>query len=83
VKKTIHTKLSNAFSKKIQEIRKKSGLSQRDLAKKLKREHSLIARIELGERRVDMIEFYLICKACQVDPKKTASELMLKFEHLS
>lgn len=39
-------------------MRQKAGLTQRDLAKKLGREHSFVWRIEAGERRLDVIEFY-------------------------
>ncbi|MCG8634021.1 MAG: helix-turn-helix domain-containing protein [Desulfobacterales bacterium] len=46
------------------EIRNKAGLTQRALATKLNREPSLVAHYELGQRRIDMAEFYWICKAC-------------------
>jgi hypothetical protein len=36
----------------------------------------MIGRLELGERRLDMIEFYWLCKACGANPEKTAAELM-------
>jgi len=62
---------------KIAEIRKKAGLTQRDLAKKLGREHSFVARIELGERRVDIVEFYLICEACGTAPHKAIRDLIV------
>ena len=55
-----------------------SGLTQRDLAKRLGREHSFVARIEQGERRVDVIEFYLICKACDASPEKTVNAMYKK-----
>ena len=61
---------------KIVEFRKKAHLTQRELAKRLGKEHSFVARIELGERRVDVAEFYWICKACGVSPQRKASELM-------
>jgi transcriptional regulator with XRE-family HTH domain len=48
-------------------IRRAAGLSQRDLAARLKRERSFVARIEQGERRVDVIELMWICQACGAD----------------
>lgn len=77
--KTIHSKMSKIVSQEITEMRKKSGLTQRELAQKLGREHSLVARIELGERRVDIIEFYLICEKCQVDPYRQIKKIFDKF----
>ena len=79
VDKTIYTNQSKLFSREIAKMRKKAGLTQRDLAAKLNREHSLVGRIELGERRVDMIEFYWICKACGVVPDRKAADLMRVF----
>lgn len=38
-------------------------MSQRDLAKKVKREVSFVWRIETGRRRLDVVEFYWVCKA--------------------
>lgn len=60
-------------------LRENAGLTQRQLARKLRREHSLISRLELGERRVDIVEFFWICQACGTDPAKTASRLMRQF----
>jgi len=37
------------FKSKLVNMRKAAGLTQRQLAKKLKREHSFVSRIELGE----------------------------------
>jgi transcriptional regulator with XRE-family HTH domain len=50
-------------------VRRAAGLSQRDLAARLKRERSFVARVEQGERRVDVIELMWICQACGIDPK--------------
>lgn len=63
-------------------MRQAAGLTQRELAKALGREHSLIARIELGERRIDLIEFYWICKACGDSPEKTATKIMKVFNEM-
>ena len=56
--------------------REAAGLSQRDLAVRLKRPRSLIGRIESGERRVDVIEFIEIARALGADPKDLFSRLV-------
>lgn len=55
-------------------------MTQRDLSQALGREHGMVARIELGERRVDMIEAFDLFEALGADPKNEAAELMSKFK---
>lgn len=57
-------------------MRKAAGLSQRDLAERLGREHSFVARIEQGERRLDVVEFLWVCSACGADPVTTIRDLV-------
>ncbi len=82
MKKTITSKHGEVISKHLTNIRKKSGLTQRELAQKLKREHSFVANCERGQRRVDLAEFYWICKACEVTPHREVVILMKAFEKL-
>ena len=49
------------------ELREQAGLSQRDLARKLNREHSFVWRIETGRRRLDIVEFMWLCRAVGQD----------------
>ena len=56
--------------------RKKLKLSQHDLAKKLKTSQTVVARIEIGERRVDVVEFLDIAAALKLDARAVVSELM-------
>jgi transcriptional regulator with XRE-family HTH domain len=67
---------------KLVAMRKAAGLTQRQLAKKLNREHSFVSRIELGERRLDVVEFYWVCLACDKDPKSVYDELLKEFAKL-
>ncbi|MDH3973414.1 MAG: helix-turn-helix domain-containing protein [Deltaproteobacteria bacterium] len=80
MKKTIHSPHGKVISQRLVELRKKAGLTQRELAKKLGREHSFVAHYELGERRIDLAEFYWICKACGASPKKEVVELIKAFD---
>ena len=54
-------------------------MTQRDLAAALEREHGMVARIELGERRVDMIEAFDVFEALGADRAEQTLELMKKF----
>lgn len=62
--------MSQKLQETLKQMRVEAGLTQRELAKKLGREHSFVARIEQGERRVDLVEFYFICEACGAKPEK-------------
>ena len=80
VTKTLHSKLSALFCEHIRALRERAGMTQRDLAKVLGREHGLVARIELGERRVDFVEAFAVFQALGADPEKESSLLMAKFK---
>ena len=54
-------------------------MTQRDLAAAIGREHGMIARIELGERRVDLAEAYVLFTALGAKPEIEAANLMVKF----
>ena len=44
------------------DARIRAGLSQQELAAKLKRHQSFVARLESGERRIDVVEFTVLAR---------------------
>jgi len=68
MRKSVHTAGYVALRKHLTSARHDAGLSQRELAAKLDVPHSVIAKIESGERRIDPVEFCWFLKACRVDP---------------
>jgi transcriptional regulator with XRE-family HTH domain len=76
MEKSVFTPHYDAFRARLVILRKAAGLTQRQLAERVKRPRSFVSRIEQGERRLDVIEFYWICRACRVSPEKTAAEVM-------
>lgn len=80
MKKTIYSENGKIIADTLARLRKEAKLTQRGLAQKLERERSFVAYCELGERRVDLAEFYWICKACDASPSTEASKLMNAFE---
>jgi transcriptional regulator with XRE-family HTH domain len=58
--------------------RKRAGVSQVELGKRLGRQQSVISLIESGERRLDVIEFYAIARALGCDPAELFRELVEK-----
>jgi transcriptional regulator with XRE-family HTH domain len=60
-------------------MRKEAKLTQRQLADRLGREHSFVWRIEQGERRLDVVEFYWVCKALGQKPNEVIGTLHAAF----
>jgi transcriptional regulator with XRE-family HTH domain len=48
-------------------LRAKAGLSQRALAARLGVPHTWVAKVETGERRLDVLEFMEFTRACGGD----------------
>lgn len=82
MRKTIHSQHGNLVGQVLKQVRERAGLSQRELCRLLGREHSFVSKCELGERRVDIVEFYKICVACGVNPETEARKIMKSFRAL-
>jgi len=63
-------------------MRKEAGLTQRELATRFKREQSFVWRIETGERRLDLVEFFWVCRAMGCNAGARYNELSGLFETL-
>jgi len=75
LQKSVHSAGQLAFCELLVEARKKAGLTQHDLAKRLKKPQSFVAKYEGGERRVDVVEFVSLCQAIGADPVKVLKKL--------
>jgi transcriptional regulator with XRE-family HTH domain len=58
------------------EARKSAGISQQELARRLKRSQSFIAKIEVGERRIDVVEFIEIARALGREPAELLTQAL-------
>lgn len=54
--------------RELRQARLRAGLRQVDVSQKLGRPQSFIAKIERGERSIDLIETLGICRAIGLDP---------------
>jgi transcriptional regulator with XRE-family HTH domain len=61
-------------------IRERADLTQRELAARLSVTHSWIAKVEMGERRLDLIEFCRIVIACGEKPEAAFDRIWRKIE---
>jgi len=74
--KSIHRKeyksvISWLISKRLLE-----GITQEQLAQKLNQPQSFVSKFENCERRLDIVEFFEICKALNADPHELVESLM-------
>ena len=64
--------LRSPRQRKLREIlidaRKSAKLTQAELAQRLQKPQSFVAKYELGERRVDVVEFVAIATALGLEP---------------
>ena len=66
--KTIRSKGQVALCQALVDAHVKAGLGQKNLADRLRCHQSLIARLESGERRVDVVELVVLARAIGFDP---------------
>lgn len=59
--------------------REKAGLTQQQLADRLRKPQSFISKYEGGERRIDVIEFIAIAEALQMDASRAIREIRAKY----
>jgi transcriptional regulator with XRE-family HTH domain len=60
-------------------LRDEAGLTQRVLAKRLKRPQSWVHNCETANRRVDVTEFIAWAKACDVEPGTALARFLALF----
>jgi len=66
--KSIHSEHYGRFLSLMTDARVRLGLSQRELARLLKKPQSFVSKYERGERRLDVAEFMELCKVLKIDP---------------
>lgn len=73
--KTLGSKRHKALIDLLIERREAAGLTQADLADRLGEYQSFVARLESGQRRIDVVEFLDIAEALGFDPAKAIATL--------
>jgi transcriptional regulator with XRE-family HTH domain len=75
--KTIFSEGQQRLQELLRETREKAGVTQVELAARLKVPQSFVSKIESGERRVDLIELKAVCDALNV----SLVEFVRTFQH--
>lgn len=60
--KSIHTRAYAVLLELLREARERAGLTQVELAKRLKQSQSFVSKVEIGERRLDLIQLRTMCE---------------------
>lgn len=76
MRKPLRTKDHKRLLALLRQTRKEAGLTQQDVADRLKVPQSFVAKYEGGERRIDIIEFIAIAKALDADPRELLSRIV-------
>lgn len=74
--KSVHTAEQLAFRELMIKARKQAGLTQQELAHRLGRPQSFVAKYEGGERRLDVVEFVTVARAMGADPVRILRALI-------
>jgi transcriptional regulator with XRE-family HTH domain len=68
MKRSIYSNENKVLAAWLIEQRKKAELTQRELALLLNVHHSIVGKIETGERRLNVVEFVEYCLKLDADP---------------
>lgn len=74
--KSLRTPLQQQLQDSLVKLRKSKNLTQADLALKLGRPQSFVAKYEGGERRLDVVEFVDVAHALEIDPSALLSDVI-------
>ncbi|MFM0047463.1 MULTISPECIES: helix-turn-helix domain-containing protein [Paraburkholderia] len=73
---SVHHPRYRALRAHLKTLRKNAGLTQVQLAERLKVGQSYLSKIERGESYMDVLFYLDWCKACGIDPDKAVVILM-------
>ena len=68
LRESIYSQKHSMLRELLVSARHKNKSSQKSLAKKMGVHHSLIGKIEIGERKLNVLEFLNYCEALDIDP---------------
>jgi transcriptional regulator with XRE-family HTH domain len=74
--KALGTLTARAVATAIAEARKEAGLTQRELAARVRRPHSVIGMIESNQRQVSVPELITLAEAMSIDPLRLFKQIL-------
>lgn len=79
MRKSTHTRQYQLMLELLIEARNAKKLTQIQVAEKLNRHQSFVAKYEGGERRLDVVELITIARALGADPHKILAKIIQSF----
>jgi len=73
--KSVHSQAYKALREQLVAARRNADMTQEELAKRLKRPQSFVAKYEGGERRLDIVELLEIAAVLEIDVNKLIASL--------
>jgi HTH-type transcriptional regulator/antitoxin HipB len=73
--KTLHSDRHKRLAELLVEKRKLAGMTQAAVAKALGRHQPFVANLEMGDRRIDVIELLDLAQVLGFDPNEVISQL--------
>ncbi|HZW47270.1 MAG TPA: helix-turn-helix transcriptional regulator [Microvirga sp.] len=74
--KSLHTTRQEKFCMLLRHARRKAGLTQEELGKRLGKYKTFVSKYESGEREITVIELIEIAEALDVDPLSILKAVM-------
>lgn len=73
--RSVHSSRYERLREALVAARQDAGLTQAEVAKKLRRPQSFVSKYERGERRLDVVEFVEVVDVLKADPAGIISQL--------
>jgi len=73
---SIATKRHQRLIEILTDARKHAGIRQAELARRVGKTQTFVARFEAGQRRIDAIELLALCEIIGIDPIKLIRKLL-------
>lgn len=80
--KTTHTPQYQRLVDLLIETRRRARLTQQQVADRLGKPQSYVAKVEGAERRIDVVEFALLVQAMDAEPVALLTELLSEIEKM-
>ena len=75
IRTSLHSKDYKAFLRVLRRVREEAGITQVELAERLRQTQTYVSKCERGQRRVDVVEFRGFCKQLNVSIDDFMSKL--------